>query len=46
MKGLGLDDKQIWKQIEDIVIKTLIAAEPQMNMASEQYVPHHTNLKN
>jgi hypothetical protein len=35
MKGLGLDDKQIWKQIEDIVIKTLIAAEPQMHMASE-----------
>ena len=27
MKKLGMDDKAIWKSIEDIVIKTIISAE-------------------
>lgn len=28
MQSLGINDKAIWKQIEDIVIKTIISAEP------------------
>jgi len=34
MRNLGIDDKTIWKSIEDIVIKTVIAAEPHINTAS------------
>ena len=30
-----MDDKAIWKSIEDIVIKTIISAEVQMNTAFE-----------
>jgi len=30
MKSLGIDDKAIWRNIEDIIIKTLIAVEPHM----------------
>ena len=43
MRSLGLDDMAIWKQIEDIVIKTVIAGEPQINQACEQYVPTSNN---
>ena len=31
MREQGIDDKAIWKSIEDIVIKTILAGEPQMN---------------
>ena len=43
MRSQGLDDKVIWKTIEDIIIKTIISAEPQINQASEQYVPYNSN---
>ena len=43
MKSMGLDDLSIWKQIEDIVIKTVIAGEPHINQAYEQYVPNAGN---
>lgn len=39
MTQLGIDHKPIWRNIEDIIIKTLIAAEPQINMSVDQYVP-------
>lgn len=43
MRQLGIDDKAIWRSIEDIIIKTIISAEPQINQASEQYVPYQSN---
>ena len=35
MRSLGIDDKAIWRSIEDIVIKTLLSAEPQINAACD-----------
>ena len=35
MKESGIDDKAIWRQIEDIVIKTIISGEPHINQAFE-----------
>jgi len=35
MREQGIDDKAIWKSIEDIVIKTIIAGEPQINAACD-----------
>ena len=43
MRNLGMDDKAIWKSIEDIVVKTIISAEVQINSAFEQYVPFSSN---
>ena len=43
MRHLGIDDKTIWKSIEDIIIKTIISAEPQINAAFDQYVPSSNN---
>jgi len=35
MRSLGIDDKAIWRSIEDIVVKTILAGEPQINSACE-----------
>jgi len=43
MRHLGIDDKTIWRSIEDIVIKTIVSAEPQINAAFDQYVPSSNN---
>ena len=43
MTQLGIDHKPIWRNIEDIIIKTIISAEPQMNMSFDQYVPSSNN---
>ena len=43
MREQGIDDKAIWKSIEDIIIKTILAGEPQMNQACDQYVPSSSN---
>lgn len=43
MKTLGIDDKAIWRQIEDIIIKTILSAEPHINSAFDQYVPSSNN---
>ena len=42
-KEQGVDDKPIWKGIEDIVIKTIIGAEPHIFTSFESYVPASTN---
>lgn len=39
----GIDDVQIKKRIEDVVIKTLISAEHCMSKAFEMYVPYQKN---
>lgn len=38
-----MDDTYIFKRIEDIVIKTIISAEPILNNAFEMFVPHRNN---
>lgn len=43
MKQMGIDEKAIWKQIEDIVIKTVISGEYHMKQACDQYVPFSSN---
>ena len=39
----GINDDVIWRKIEDIVIKTIISAEPYMFQATKQYVPYSDN---
>ena len=39
MSSAGIDVKMIWRQIEDIVIKTIISGEFHMRQAQDQYVP-------
>ena len=43
LRNAGIDDELIWRKIEDIVIKTLISAEPYLNNGFEMFVPHRTN---
>ena len=40
---MGIDYVEIFKKIEDIVIKTIISAEPILNNAYEMFVPHRNN---
>ncbi len=43
LQKLGIDDSAIFKKIEDIVIKTIISAEPILNNAFEMFVPYRNN---
>lgn len=43
LREAGIDDEAIWAKIEDIVIKTIISAEPMLNNGMELYVPFRTN---
>ena len=43
LRELKIDDKLIFKRIEDIVIKTIISAEPLLNNGCEMFVPHRNN---
>jgi len=43
LNRLGIDEYQIFKKIEDIIIKTIISAEPILNNAFEMFVPHRNN---
>ena len=40
---LEIDDQALFRKIEDIIIKTLISAEPILNNAFEMFVPHRNN---
>jgi tubulin polyglutamylase TTLL5 len=40
---LNIDDTAIFSKIEDIIIKTLISAEPLLNNGVEMYVPFRNN---
>ena len=35
MTHLDIDHRPIWRSIEDIIIKTLISAEPQINLSCD-----------
>ncbi len=39
----GIDDVSVWKKIEDIIIKTILAAEPIMFSAQEQHCQYRNN---
>ncbi len=43
LKDEGIDDDAIWAKIDDIVIKTIISAEPMLNNGMDLYVPHRSN---
>jgi len=43
MKQMGLDDAKIFRKIEDIVTKTIIAGENVMNNAHDMFVPFRSN---
>lgn len=40
---MNIDDKRLFSNIEDIIIKTIISAEPILNNAFEMFVPHRNN---
>lgn len=40
---MGIDEHKIFKRIEDIVIKTIISAEPILNNAFEMFVPYRNS---
>ncbi len=40
---MGIDDSAIWAKIEDIIVKTLISVEPQLNSAYDMFVPFPNN---
>jgi len=39
----GIDDATVWRKIEDVCIKTVLAAEPYMFQAMESNVPYRDN---
>ncbi|CDW78896.1 tubulin-tyrosine ligase family protein [Stylonychia lemnae] len=43
LKELDIDDTEVFRKIEDIIIKTIISAEPILNNAFEMYVPYRNN---
>jgi hypothetical protein len=43
LNKIGIDEYQIFRKIEDIIIKTIISAEPILNNAFEMFVPHRNN---
>jgi tubulin polyglutamylase TTLL5 len=43
LNRLGIDEYQIFRKIEDIIVKTIISAEPILNNAFEMFVPHRNN---
>lgn len=40
---MGVDTESLFKKIEDIIIKTIISAEPILNNAVEMFVPYRNN---
>ena len=41
--SMGVDYVKLFKRIEDIVIKTIVSAEPILNNAFEMFVPYRQN---
>lgn len=40
---MGINEEQLFGKIEDIIIKTIISAEPILNNAFEMFVPYRNN---
>ncbi|XP_066958214.1 tubulin polyglutamylase TTLL5-like isoform X1 [Macrobrachium rosenbergii] len=43
LKSQGIDTGSMMRSIEDVIIKSLLAASYQMNTATNMFVPHHRN---
>ncbi|XP_068246086.1 tubulin polyglutamylase TTLL5-like isoform X2 [Palaemon carinicauda] len=43
LKSQGIDTGAMMRSIEDVIIKSLLAASYQMNTATNMFVPHHRN---
>ena len=43
LRNKDIDEVSIFKKIEDIIIKTIISAEPILNNSFEMFVPHRNN---
>jgi len=43
MEAFGINHREIWRKIEDLVLKTVISGEAAMYSQSEQYMPFRTN---
>ena len=43
LREMEIDDQEVFRKIEDIIIKTIISAEPILNNAFEMYVPFRNN---
>lgn len=40
---MGIDQEQIFKKIEDVILKTIISGENVINNATEMFVPYSNN---
>ncbi len=40
---MGVDDIKMFKKIDDIIIKTIIAGENVMNNAADMFIPYKNN---
>ena len=43
LRGKGVDTATLMRNIEDVIIKSLLAAAYQMNTATSMFVPHSRN---
>ena len=43
LNKLGIDEYQIFRKIDDIIVKTIISAEPILNNSFEMFVPYRNN---
>ncbi|XP_071541853.1 tubulin polyglutamylase TTLL5-like [Panulirus ornatus] len=43
LKSQGIDTGALMRSVEDVIIKSLLAASYQMNTATNMFVPHHRN---
>lgn len=43
LRKLDIDDQAVFRKIEDIILKTIISAEPILNNAFEMFVPYRNN---
>ena len=43
--SMGIDDEELWQQIEDIVIKTIICMESQVNVVAGMHKFKHSNCE-
>ena len=45
LASMGIDDEKLWQQIEDIIIKTIICMESQVNVVAGMHKFKHSNCE-
>ena len=43
LRKMGVDDRQLWAKIDDIIVKTIISAENVINNGVDMFCPFKTN---